>query len=206
MDEESTREVGGSLAAHAFGELRAEVSLMRRAVERLTDERTSQPDYAPSLEEISRRMEKVVVWAGRIAQQPAMQLTPEGIGRDIAGAASTSREQDRQMLQNAASGMDAAAGRIDAALARARSAAEQDRALLRNRVAFAIAGMMLWAILPGVVVRALPESWAVPERMAARTVGKNMWHAGQQMMAKGDPQRWERLVARGRPDAQLRGK
>lgn len=204
--DDSTREVGSSLAAHAFGELRAEVSLMRRAVERLTDERASQPDYAPSLEEISKRMEKFAAWAGRIAQHPAMQLTPERISRDIAGAASTSREQDRQMLQNAASGMDAAAGRIDAALARARSAAEQDRELLRNRVAFAIAGMVLWAILPGVVARSLPASWAVPERMAARTVGKDMWHAGQQMMAMADPQRRERVAGQERPQTQIEGK
>ncbi len=206
MDEGSTREVGSSLAAHAFGELRAEVSLMRRAVERLTDERTSQPDYAPSLEEISKRMEKFVAWAGRIAEQPAMQLTPERIGRDIAGAASTSRDQDRQMLQNAASGMDATACRIDAALARARSAAEQDRELLRNRVAFAVAGMVLWAIVPGVVARALPASWAVPERMAARTVGKDMWHAGEQMMAQADPKRWNQISDRERPETQSRGK
>lgn len=169
---------------------------MRRAVERLTDERTSQPDYAPSLEEISKRMEKVAAWAGRIAQHPAMQLTPEGIGRDIAGAASRSREQDQQMLQHAASEMDAAAGRVDAALARARSAAEQDRELLRNRVAFAVAGMVLWAILPGIVARSLPASWAVPERMAARTVGKDMWRAGEQMMASADPKRWEEIVVR----------
>jgi hypothetical protein len=206
MDEDSTREVGSSLAAHAFGELRAEVSLMRRAVERLTDERTAQPDYAPSLEEISKRMEKVAAWARRIAEHPAMQLTPERIGRDIAGAAATTREQDRQMLQNAASGMDAAASRIDAALARARSAAGQDRELLRNRVAFAVAGMALWAIFPGVLARSLPGSWAVPERMAARTVGKDMWQAGQQMMSKADPERWNEIVARERSETQSRGK
>jgi len=200
MDQDSTREIGSSLAANAFGELRAEVSLMRRAVERLTDERIPQPDYAPSLEEISKRIEKVAAWAGRIAQHPAMQLTPEGIGRDIAGAASTSREQDRQMLQDATSGMDAAAGRIDAALARARSAVEQDRELLRNRVAFAVAGIVLWAILPGVVARSLPASWALPERMAARTVGKDMWRAGEQMMAHADPKRWKQIAALERPE------
>ncbi|HTU09558.1 MAG TPA: DUF6118 family protein [Allosphingosinicella sp.] len=205
MDEDGTREVGNSLAADAFGELRAEVSLMRRAVERLTDERTAQPDYAPSLEEISKRMEKVSAWAGRIAQHPAMQITPEKIGRDIASAAGATREQDRQMLQNAASGMDAAADRIDAALVRARSAAEQDRELVRNRVAFAVAGMVLWAILPGVVARSLPASWAVPERMAARTIGKDMWHAGQQMMEKADPERWARIIDRERREAQSRG-
>ena len=37
MDQDSTPGVDTSLAAHAFGELRGEISLLRRAVERLTD-------------------------------------------------------------------------------------------------------------------------------------------------------------------------
>lgn len=202
MDEDSTREADTSLAAHAFGELRAEVSLLRRAIERLTDERVAQPDYTPSLEEISKRIEKVAAWAGRIADHPAMQLTPAGIGRDIEVAAATNREQDQQMLQHATNRMDIVSASIDAALARARSAAEQERELLRNRVAFAVAGMVLFAVLPGAVARSLPVRWAIPERIAARTLGKDLWHAGQQMMAKADPERWDQIVAREQRHAQ----
>jgi len=92
--------------------------------------------------------------------------------------------------------MDAAASRIDAALARARSAAEQNRELLRNRVAFLVAGMVAFAILPGAIARSLLISWAVPERIAARMLGRDMWGAGQQLMARADPKRWEQIVAR----------
>lgn len=192
MDQDSTREVDTSLAAHAFGELRAEISLLRRAVERLTDERTSQPDYAPSLEEISKRLEQVTGWVGNIAKQPAMQLTPEGVGRQISAAAVTGREGDQQMLQRAAADMDAAAGRIDAMIARSRSITEQNRELLHNRIAFFVAGMVTFAILPGAIARSLPVTWAIPERIAARMLGTDMWHAGQQMMQKADEQRWRR--------------
>jgi len=198
MDQESTREVDTSLAAHAFSELRAEISLLRRAVERLTDERTSQPDYGPSLEAIAKRLEDVCVWAQRVSEKPALKLTPEKIGREIVTAGTSSRERDQQILERAAGGMDAATARIDAALARARSVVEQDRELLRNRVAFAVAGMVLFAILPGAIARSLPASWAVPERIAARMLGTDMWHAGEQMMAKADPQRRERIVSEQR--------
>ncbi len=63
-------------AATAFGEVRAEISLLRRAVERLTDERTAQPDYAPSLEAIAKRLEDVCVWAKRVSERPKRMRTP----------------------------------------------------------------------------------------------------------------------------------
>jgi hypothetical protein len=100
--------------------------------------------------------------------------------------------------------MDAAAGRIDAMIARSRSTTEQNRELFHNRMAFAVAGMVVFAILPGAIARSLPVSWAVPERIAARMLGTDMWSAGQNMMAKADPERWEQIVARQRQNAELR--
>jgi len=195
MDHDTPREVDTSLAAHAFGELRAEVSLLRRAVERLTDERISQPDYAPSLEAISNRLEDVCTWARRVSEKPALQLTPDTMAKRMDAAAATSRANDRQMLTVAASSLEAAGTRMDAMIARVRSADAQDRELLHNRIAFAVAGMLVWAILPGAVARSLPVSWAVPERIAARMLGTDMWNAGQVMMAKADAKRWGQIVA-----------
>lgn len=198
MDQDTTREVDTSLAAHAFGELRAEISLLRRAIERLTDERISQPDYAPSLEAISKRVEDVCTSVQRVSDRPALKLTPEAMAREISAAATASRERDTEMLRSAVASMNGAAGNLSAALAGARSAAEQNRELLHNRVAFAVAGMVAFAILPGAIARSLPVSWAVPERIAARMLGADMWHAGQEMMAKADPERWDQIVVCGR--------
>jgi hypothetical protein len=198
MDQDSTPSVDTSLAAHAFGELRAEISLLRRAIERLTDERTSLPDYAPSLEAIAKRLEDVCVWARRVSEKPAMRLTPESLSREITTAATSSRTQDHQQLERAASAMEAAGNRIDAMIARSRTVADQNRELAKNRVAFAVAGMLLFAILPGAMARSLPVSWAVPERIAARMLGTDMWNAGQNMMAKADLERWSKIVARER--------
>ncbi|SFO33474.1 DUF6118 family protein [Sphingomonas sp. OK281] len=188
-------------AATAFGEVRAEISLLRRAVERLTDERTAQPDYAPSLEAIAKRLEDVCVWAKRVSERPALGLTPANLARQIAEAGETVRTRDRDMLDRAGRRMDDAGSRIDAIIARARSAAEQDRELNRNRIAFGVAGMVLWAILPGAVARSLPVGWAVPERIAARMLGTDMWQAGQNMMFKADPARWSRIVSHERQRA-----
>ena len=178
-------------AATAFGEVRAEISLLRRAVERLTDERTAQPDYAPSLDAIAKRLEDVCVWAKRVSERPALGLTPAALAHQIADAGETVRTGDKEMLDRAGKRMDDAGGRIDAMIARSRSAAEQDRELKRNRIAFGVAGMMLCAILPGAVARSLPVRWAVPEQIAARMLGTDMWHAGQTMMFKANPDRWQ---------------
>ncbi|RZF60881.1 hypothetical protein EWE75_20705 [Sphingomonas populi] len=198
MDQHITPSADISSAAHAFESLRAEISLLRRATERLTDERSAQPDYAPSLEAIAKRLEDVCVWARRVSERPALKLTPESIGRDIDAAAVHARRHDQELLHHAATRMDAATGRIDGMVARSRTVVEQNRESLWNRIAFAIAGMALWAILPGAVARSLPVSWAVPERIAARMLGTDMWHAGEDMMAKADRERRARIVAHQR--------
>jgi hypothetical protein len=196
MDQDSTPNVDTSLAAHAFLELRAEISLLRRAVERLTDERTSQPDYGPSIEALGKRLEDVCVWARRVSERPAMKLTPEHLSKEITAAATSSRAEDHQQLQRAANAMQAAGDRIDAMIGRCRSVADQHRELVRNRIAFGVAGMVLFAILPGAIARSLPVSWAVPERIAARMLGTDMWTAGKNMMAKAHTSQGGKSAAR----------
>lgn len=54
-----------------------------------------------------------------------------------------------------------------------------------------LAGALLWAILPGPIARALPDSWHLPERMAARTLGGNMWNGGERLLQAAAPARWQ---------------
>jgi hypothetical protein len=45
-----------------------------------------------------------------------------------------------------------------------------------------LAGILLWSILPGAVVRSLPESWHAPDWMAARMMGGEPTAARQRMI------------------------
>jgi hypothetical protein len=57
-------------------------------------------------------------------------------------------------------------------------------------------GILAWATLPGLVAREIaPTSWQWPERMAARTLDRPMWDAGQQMMNIAAPENWRAIVA-----------
>ena len=46
------------------------------------------------------------------------------------------------------------------------------------------------------IARALPAGWSVPERMAAATLRLDRWSAGEQLLRKSDPGRWN-LFAEG---------
>jgi hypothetical protein len=193
MEQENAQ---SSAATQAFNDLRAEISLLRRATERLTDERADQPDYAPSLEAISKRLEDVCGWAKHINEKPAMKLTPESLAREIASAAVDSRTLDHRLLEQATSAMSAAGSRSDATVSRERLVHEQNLELKRNRIAFFVAGIVLWSILPGAVARSLPVHWAVPERIAARMLGSNLWDAGKDMMIKANAEARRQDVSR----------
>ena len=56
--------------------------------------------------------------------------------------------------------------------------------------------MLLWSFLPGVILRAMPASWHMPESMAAHIIGEpSLWEAGGRMMAADNPQDWQAIVA-----------
>jgi Family of unknown function (DUF6118) len=59
-------------------------------------------------------------------------------------------------------------------------------------------GAMVWAILPGPIARALPDSWQLPERMAARTLDGNMWSGGERLLQVADPARWQDVLTGSR--------
>ena len=88
-------------AARAFEDLRAEVSVLRRAVEALPEEweANQPPDYTESLGQITQGLSKVVGRLNVIEQHPALRSTPAEHKADIIAAG-----QDL---------MSRAAGRID---------------------------------------------------------------------------------------------
>jgi len=85
----------------AFTDLRGEVSLLRRAVEGLTAERQNAPDYTPTLAGLSGRLAHQEQLLGKLAESPAMRLTPENLAVSIAKASEIARAGDRESLDKA---------------------------------------------------------------------------------------------------------
>lgn len=177
-------------AAAAFMRLEDEIARMRGAVEQLSTGKAKieAPDYNLTLGEMSRRL-------GAIEAKPAMQITPEDMAARIAAAAVEARQTDRATLTDAQQKHDQAAYRLDALLGTATTIAKQRRYLAWAGGGGLLAGCLLWAILPGAFARALPESWHVPERMAAHVAGgPTVWEAGVRIMRVGSPEAYRAIA------------
>lgn len=191
-------EDGGDEAARAFEALRAEVTLMRRAVERLAAERVElpePPDYSETLGVISNNLTATAQRIDAVVDSPALRLTPDALSRQIAAAASTARAEDHRALAMSRQAFDDMTFRLGGYLTSARAAYVQDRWLIATGLGGVIVGIVIWVVFAGIVARSVPTSWQWPERMAARSLDMGMWAAGQDLMASADPRRWDGIVS-----------
>ena len=189
MDQDLSPAPAEGFAYRAFEDLRAEVSLLRRGVEALTAERQSAPDYAPSLAKIDEDLRSLIEWAQKVNERPGIKLGPQSFAAELARAGEAVRRGDAETLAQAQAQFEEAARRIERMIVHGRTAAQQSRVLLHNRLYSLVAGMLIWAIVPGMIARSLPVSWAVPERIAARMLGLDLKSAGERLIAAAAPRR-----------------
>ncbi|WP_322966062.1 DUF6118 family protein [Sphingomonas fuzhouensis] len=188
-------------ATQAFEHLRGEVTLLRRAVERLAAERGDDahaPDYSETLGVIANNITAVAQRVDVLVKSPALSLPPEEIGRQIMAAGFDARREDHRLFTAAKQGMDEVAAKLRYQLDSHVMAGEQQRRLRQMGLAGVAAGMVLWAALAGPIARSFPASWLLPERMAARSLRLPMWEAGQRLMRAGDATGFASLVAADR--------
>ena len=191
-------EEGADEAAQAFEELRAEVTLMRRAVERLTAERMEvpePPDYSETLGVIANNITATAQRVDMLVKSPMLALTPEQLAGRITAAASTARQEDRQTIATARTGLEDVTRQLHGYVVSARRGDEQNRWLMWSAIGGVVLGMILWAVLAGIVARAVPASWQWPEKMAARSLDLPMWEGGQRLMRASGPEAFANIAA-----------
>lgn len=192
---------GGDEAARAFEDLRGEVSLLRRAVERLAAERAGggdAPDYSETLGVIAANITATARAVNALVNTPALALTPEEIDRQITAAGIAGRSEDRRAIAAARQVIEDVATKLGRQLDSHALADDQRRRLWQVGLACIVAGMGLWAIVAGPLARSLPASWLLPERMAARSLRMPMWEAGQRLMRAGDAHAFAGVLAGNR--------
>ncbi len=175
--------------AQAFEALRGEVSLLRRAVEGLASTRDKVPDYSPTLGAMAEALNTTTASLDRIERSPAVRLTPVALTAEIDKAAAPARDADRTAARETHAALWKAIGRIDGIVERGQAADQQLRWLIGSGAGGAVLGMLLMAVLPGAVARSLPESWHVPEWMAARTLRMEQRAAGVRLMETAPKER-----------------
>lgn len=101
MEHDTSPPIANDDPTSAFAALRGEVSLLRRAVEGLTAERQNAPDYTTTLTDFSGKLANIEGFLSKVAESPAMRLTPENLAVSIARASETARAGDRESLDKA---------------------------------------------------------------------------------------------------------
>ena len=185
---------GIDAAAAAFTRLEEEMALMRRAVQQLAAERADIviPDYGSTLSEMATRLGAVGKCLMAMTEHPAMQLTPETVADRIAVAAQSARRADQDQIVQTRTELQHATRELRAITTSARTSADQRAVVMRTAGAGLLAGALLWSFLPGAVARALPESWQLPERMAARMVdAPTVAEAGVRLIRSQNPEGWQ---------------
>ncbi|MBU0555680.1 MAG: hypothetical protein KKD64_11370 [Alphaproteobacteria bacterium] len=169
--------------AEAFEALRGEVSLTRRAVEGLTAAREHMPDYSATLGKMAEALKQAAEGIDRVERSPAVRLSPAAMADEIRKAGTDARAEDHALLSATRDALMRSIGCVDGIVERGRAADQQLRRVIWAGVGGALGGTLLMAILPGAIARSLPESWHVPEWMAARTIGLDQRAAGERMIA-----------------------
>ena len=176
-------------AARAFEDLRAEVSVLRRAIEALPEEweANQPPDYTESLGEITQGLSNVVGRLHVIEQHPALRSTPA--------------QHQTAILEAGQDLMSRAAGRIDVAAEAFKHeqqnlagviGAVRDQRTQAKHLAWMFAGtFVLGLLILPFLARALPFGWN--ENLATFLLHADRWNAGQALMKSTNPTGWATL-------------
>jgi hypothetical protein len=184
-------EHNASEPAQAFEDLRAEVSVLRKAIEALPDalDRNRSPDYSPDFAVIGQGMDAIGVSLENLQKHPALKMTAEQHGAAIANAGGALIREAVQKFDLAAQGADRERYNITNLIGTVRSKADQRFYLT---IAVAIGLVVGFGVFP-VVMRTMP--FGINSAMAAVIMHANRWDAGIALMKAGNPDGWAQLTA-----------
>jgi hypothetical protein len=178
-------------AARAFEDLRAEVSVLRRAVEGLSGEWAhSRPaDYTVTLGEMAKTLEEVHFRLDDIEGHPALQLTPADHQQAVAAAGATLMAPAAQRLEQAAQATEHTQRSLADVIGAARGRRQQLKWLLWTGGAALVVGLLFSPIL----ARLLP--FGLDGRIAASIMRTDRWNAGAALMAAENPEGWNSMMS-----------
>lgn len=182
---------------HEDAALRAFRQMQDEARERhaeLMEKLAAAPDYAPTLAVIG----KSVDW---LVERTNNALTVDDVMAQVAETTAEIIQQDRETLAEARSAMLDSRKAMDASrethireTQRVRSVRDQTIQNRRWLAAGVAAGAVAMMVLPGMLARAAPSGWQLPERLAARMLRLSMGDAGMHMLVVANPRAATEIV------------
>ena len=184
--------------AQAFEDLRAEVSVLRRAVEGLPAavREHRAPDYSEDLGILGKGLDDIGDQLSKIMKAPALVRTPEEQGQAIAQAGVGLVREAAQRIDHAAQRLDRAAREAEGERSRLDGIIGQ--ALTRNRQFKALCwtgglALVLGLVISPLIALALPQG--LRPQLAALVMHEDRWSAGAELMQAANLSGWNRIAA-----------
>jgi hypothetical protein len=177
-------------AARAFEDLRAEVSVIRRAVEALPGawEENQPPDYSPDLGRIAKGLAVVAAQLDDINKHPVLRMTPEQHRQAIAQTANGLMRESVQKLDRATQDVARERQQLADLIGIVRDKRDQRFWLIALPVMAAFVTLCASPILLGW----LP--FGLPSQAAALIMNDDRWNAGQALMREVSLASYEKMV------------
>ena len=175
--------------AQAFEDLRAEVSVLRRAIEAMPAamRENRPPDYSQDLAVIGKGLDEVGEQLETILKSPALTRTPEEQGQAIAVAGANLIREAAQRFDRATQEAERERSRLSGLIGQVWAQDRQFRMLCWTGGAALAVGLLLSPVVAGV----LP--FGLNTRVAALVMREDRWAAGSELMRTANPQAWARL-------------
>lgn len=169
-------------AARAFAELRAEVTILRRAVEALPAaiEEVRAPDYGPTLGVITQRLANLEEGLAAIEEHPAVTMTPEQHAGAIERAGAEIMREASRALRDETDAVGRERRQLAAIVGQAAAQERQQR----QRIGFGAGGFAVGLVLFPVLGAFLPGG----SYLAALAMGTmDRWQAGAALIQAANP-------------------
>ncbi len=185
---------GRSDAEQAFEDLRAEVKVLRRAVEALPEAwAANRPaNYTETLGAIAKRLEILGSFMAAIEQHPAIRMTPKQHQQAIAVAGEGLMHNAVQKLDSATAEAVKDRRELAGLIGSVRDSREQRESLLWTGAVALVLGLLISPVF----ARWLP--FGLDGRVAAFILQADRWNAGAALMQAQSPEAWRVLMDAGK--------
>src|SRR5689334_8413372 len=136
-------------ATRAFDDLRAEVAVLRRAVEALGPalKENRSPDYSLSLGQIAKTQAAIGTRLEAIEGHPALRMTPAAFGEQLERAVTNASRAARREAEDLVQGISMVSRDVQTILGSARTRERQNWRLLEASTIGVVAGLVLFPLL-----------------------------------------------------------
>jgi hypothetical protein len=181
-------------ATRAFEDLRAEVVVLRRAIEALGPalKENRAPDYSLTRGQIAKTQAAIGAHLETMESHPALKLTPAAFGEQVERAVAEASRQVLRDAEGAARAISWANQEAQAMLGHARTREAQNWRLLEVAALGVAAGLILFPLLGFPLARNLPFG-SLPDMLATAALGEDGWSAGTGLMSRADPAQWRAI-------------